>query len=78
MLDKIYTNLTKKELKQALIIHYALCITSVGVPILLVLLGYFLNGKVYINYFLLIFLLLFIWSVFNIDFLKKKNGRSSK
>jgi|TARA_B110000285_G_scaffold224170_1_gene280635 hypothetical protein len=72
MLEKIYENLSEKKLKQALTINYGILITSIALPVLFLIIGYFINGKIYFNYPLIIFLLLFIWSLFNVEFLKKK------
>jgi len=72
MLEKIYKNLSKKQINQLLKINYGILITSIALPVLFLIIGYFLNGKIYFNYPLIIFLLLFIWSLFNIEFLKKK------
>lgn len=72
MLEKLYGNLSEKKLKQALQINYGILVTSIVLPILLLIIGYFFNGKFYFNYTLIVFLLLFIWSLFNVEFLKKK------
>jgi|TARA_B110000211_G_C13738507_1_gene403494 hypothetical protein len=72
MLEKIYRNLSEKNLKQALKIYYGLLIASIALPFLFLIIGYFLNGKIYFNYSLIVFLFIFIWSLFNVEFLKKK------
>ena len=71
ILEEIYKNLSEKGLKQALTIYYGILITSIALPVMFLIIGYFLNGKIYFNS-LIIFLLLFIWSLFNVKFLKNK------
>ncbi len=72
MFEKLYGNLSEKNLKYALAIYYGLLITSVILPIIFLIIGYFLNGKIYFNSTLLVFLLIFIWSLFNVEYFKKR------
>ena len=72
MLEKLYRNLSEKNLKSALTIYYSLLIVSIVLPILSIIVGYFLNGKIYFNYYLIIFLIILIWSLFNVEYLKNK------
>jgi membrane protein YdbS with pleckstrin-like domain len=71
MLEKLYKDSSEKTLKNALIIYYALAIVSFVLPILVSIVGYFLNGKIYLNN-IFIFLIILIWSLFNVEYLKKQ------
>lgn len=59
-------------MKQALIIYKALFICSITLPILFLSVDYFLNGKININYFFIIFGIVLLWSLFNIEYIKNK------
>jgi membrane protein YdbS with pleckstrin-like domain len=72
MLEKIYEKSSKKKLKSILSIYYALLINSIVLPILFLIIGYFLNGKIYFKNLLIVFVVIFIWSLFNVEYLKKK------
>ncbi|TDP59408.1 hypothetical protein [Flavobacterium dankookense] len=71
MLDKLYTNKTEKELKSTLNVYTSLLIVSVLMPIVLITMSYILNGKAQFKY-LIIFILVFLWSLINVDYLKKR------
>jgi hypothetical protein len=72
MLEKVYRNLSEKNVKYALIMYHGLLITSIVLPVLFLPVSYFLNGKIYSSYPIIIFVIIFIWSLFNIEYLKKK------
>lgn len=72
MLEKVYRNLSEKNVKYALIMYHGLLITSIVLPVLFLAVSYFLNGKIYFSYPIIIFVIIFIWSLFNIEYLKKK------
>jgi hypothetical protein len=72
MLEKIYGKSSKKKLTYILSIYYALLINSFVLPILFLIIGYFLNDKIYFKNILIVFAAIFIWSLFNIEYLRKK------
>ena len=71
MLEEMYKNKTDKQLKSALNLYSALFIVSVVIPIILAIISYLLNGKMQYTS-IIIFCIIFIWSLVNIKFLKKK------
>jgi hypothetical protein len=71
MLDKLYSNKTEKELKSTLNVYTSLLIVSVLMPIVLITMSYILNGKAQFKY-LIVIILVFLWSLINVDYLKKK------
>jgi FtsH-binding integral membrane protein len=71
MLEKLYASKTEKDLKSALNLYYALLIVSIVIPILFNAFSYYANGKIYFTKSM-IFILIIIWSLFNIDYLKNR------
>lgn len=71
MLDKLYSNRSKKDLKSTKNLYTALVI--VGVSLLIVLNGtsYFLSGNFHLIPSIL-FIIIIFWSAFNVDYLKNK------
>ncbi|ADY28196.1 hypothetical protein Celly_0361 [Cellulophaga lytica DSM 7489] len=78
MLDSIYENFSDKGLKQALAVYGGLVISTVAIPIVILVVEYFLNDKISFNKIMIIFLVIFLWSLFNIDYLKKRLKTSEK
>ena len=79
MLDNIYENFSDKGLKQALAVYGGLLISAITIPIVILAVEYFLNDKISFNKIMIIFLVILLWSLFNIDYLKKRlktNGKS--
>ncbi|EAR12577.1 hypothetical protein PI23P_08125 [Polaribacter irgensii 23-P] len=72
MLEKIYEKSSKKKLKYLLKIYYALLFNSVVLPILFLIIGYLLNGKINFKSILMVFVVIFVWSLCNVRYLKKK------
>lgn len=71
MLEKIYGNKTESELKFVLKIYTALLIVSLLLPILFNLIFFYINGKTNFKVSI-VFILIFIWSLLNVDYLKKR------
>ncbi len=71
MLEKLYGNLSKKDLKNALKIYYALITLSFIFPILYIIISYFTNNKITFSYSLIVILIILFWSLFNVKNLKK-------
>ena len=71
MLKELYLNKTDKELKYMLSIYSAILISTIIMPIILTTISYFLSGKIQFSYILPIVIAM-IWSVINIDYLKKE------
>jgi FtsH-binding integral membrane protein len=71
MLEKLYASKTEKDLKSALNLYYALLIVSIVMPILFNVFSYYINGKIHLTKSM-IFILISIWSLFNIDYLKNR------
>jgi hypothetical protein len=71
MLEKLYANKSEKDLKSLFNIYSGLLIVSIIIPIIMSVLGYIVNGKITLSY-LLPFLVILLWSTFNVDYLKKK------
>ncbi len=79
MLDNIYENFSDKGLKQALAVYGGLLISAITIPIVILAVEYFLNDKISFNKIMIICLVILLWSLFNIDYLKKRlktNGKS--
>jgi len=78
MLKELYSNKTDKQLKSILNLYSALLIVSVVLPIIFTIVSYLLNEKIhFIN--IIIFIIIIIWSLINVDFLKNKlNNKSDK
>lgn len=79
MLDNIYENFSDKGLKQALAVYGGLLISAITIPIVILAVEYFLNDKISLNKIMIIFLIIIFWSLFNIDYLKRRlktNGKS--
>lgn len=72
MLDKIYENFSEKSLKQALAVYGGLLISAIVLPIVLFVVEYILNRKIHFSNIMIIFLVTILWSLFNIDYLKKR------
>jgi len=78
MLKEIYSNKTDKQLKSVLNLYTALLIVSVVMPIIFTTVSYYLNGKIHFTN-IVIFIIIIIWSLINIDFLKKRlNNKNDK
>ena len=73
MLDKIYENFSEKNLKQALAVYGGLVISAVILAIVFLAVEYFLHGKIYFDKTMIVFTVIFLWSLLNIDYLKKKS-----
>ena len=71
MLEKFYAGKTEKELKSYLNVYSALLILSIVMPILFNAISFYINGTTHLKASL-IFVLIFIWSVINFDYLKNK------
>ena len=71
MLEKLYSKSTEKDLKSALKIYTGILIGSLIIPVLGNAISYFLNGKIYLEY-LIIFIVLALWSLFNVEYIKNK------
>jgi hypothetical protein len=71
MLEKLYGSKTEKDLKFLLKLYYALLINSIVLPLLFNTISYYLNGKIYLTYSMT-FILITLWSLFNINYLKNK------
>ncbi|WP_035336440.1 hypothetical protein [Dokdonia sp. PRO95] len=78
MLDNIYENFSDKGLKQALAVYGGLLISAVTIPIVILAVEYFLNDKISFNKIMIIFLVILFWSLFNIDYLKKRLKTNEK
>ena len=72
VLDKMYENFSEKSLKQALAVHKGLLISVIVLPIVLFIVEYFLNDKIHFSNSMIIFLVIILWSLFNINYLKKR------
>jgi hypothetical protein len=71
MLKELYLNKTDKELKSFLNLYSGLLISTIIIPIILTIISYFLSGKIQFSYIIPIVIVM-IWSVINVDYLKKK------
>jgi FtsH-binding integral membrane protein len=71
MLEKLYASKTEKDLKSTLNLYYALLIVSIVMPILFNAFSYYADGKIHLTKSM-IFILIIIWSLFNIDYLKNR------
>lgn len=71
ILDKIYGKLSEKDLKYTLVIYSGVLISAIILPIVFLALEYFLNGEIYFNKTIIIFPIIILVSVLNIDYLKK-------
>ena len=78
MLDKIYKNSSEKGLKQALVVYGGLVISAIILPIVFLAIEYYLNGKIYFSKTVIIFLIIVLWSLINIDYLKKRMKTKGK
>ncbi len=72
MLDKMYEKFSEKSLKQALVVYGGLLISAIVLPIVFFVVEYFLNGKIHFSNIMIIFLVIILWSLFNINYLKKR------
>ncbi|PIB28406.1 hypothetical protein BFP77_09520 [Maribacter sp. 4U21] len=72
MLDSIYENFSEKSLKQDLAIYGGLLISAIVLLIVILVVEYFVYGKISLNKLMIIFLIILLWSLFNIDYLKKR------
>ncbi|WP_424003556.1 hypothetical protein [Maribacter sp. IgM3_T14_3] len=78
MLDNIYENFSDKGLKQALAVYGGLLISAITIPIVILAVEYFLNDKISFNKVMIIFLVILLWSLFNIEYLKKRLKTNGK
>ena len=78
MLDNIYENFSNKGLKQALAVYGGLLISAITIPIVILAVEYFLNDKISFNKIMIIFLVILFWSLFNIEYLKKRLKTNGK
>ncbi|CAN0597175.1 unnamed protein product, partial [Ectocarpus sp. 12 AP-2014] len=68
----IYENISEKGLKQDLAVYGGLAISAFILPILMIAFQYFLFGKISFSKIFFIFLVILLWSLFNIDYLQKR------
>lgn len=71
MIEKLYSDKTEKDLKFALNLYNALLVVSIMMPILFSTFSYITDGKINLIY-LIPFVCVFVWSLFNINYLKKR------
>jgi hypothetical protein len=71
MLKEMYSNKTDKQLKFILGLYSGLLILSVVLPIIFTTISYFLSGKIHFTS-IVIFIVIMILSLININYLKKR------
>lgn len=71
MLKKLYGNVSEKDSKTLLKIYFGVLISAIILPIIFLSVEYFLNGQFSFRKTQLIFVFLIIWSLLNIEYLKK-------
>ena len=77
MLQKLYSSKTEKELNSLMNIYVAILIISIVLPIVFSTITYFINGKIYLTRFKLLIIIIMIWSLYNVNYLKKRCSKTT-